>query len=124
MAPEILNGFEYNTKADIWSLGIILYEMLYGICPYVAEHIGKMIDLIYSQPLEFEHSDSNAAPVSNESQGLLRHMLKSKSGMRIDWPELFSYNFNWVNNLGEILFQPSPTLRRMRKESYPVYFDL
>ncbi len=27
MSPEQCNGQEYNEKSDIWSLGIILYEM-------------------------------------------------------------------------------------------------
>ena len=30
MAPEILHGVEYNSKADIYSLGIMLWEMWYG----------------------------------------------------------------------------------------------
>ena len=46
MSPELVKGSNYNKKADIWSLGIILYELIFGTCPYVAEHIAKMIDLI------------------------------------------------------------------------------
>jgi serine/threonine protein kinase len=34
MAPEILKNQEYNEKADIWALGIILYEMVYGDVPF------------------------------------------------------------------------------------------
>ena len=28
MAPEVLNGEAYNHKADMWSLGCILYELV------------------------------------------------------------------------------------------------
>ena len=34
MAPEALKGNLYNINADIWSLGVILFELLYGYCPY------------------------------------------------------------------------------------------
>ena len=34
MAPEILNGDLYNSKADIWSLGVVFYEMLFGTPPF------------------------------------------------------------------------------------------
>ena len=36
MAPEILTGGNYNNKVDVYSAGTILYEMLFGICPFVA----------------------------------------------------------------------------------------
>lgn len=30
MAPEVLGGTRYNSKADIWSIGACIWEMLYG----------------------------------------------------------------------------------------------
>lgn len=34
MAPEVLKGSAYTSKADVWSFGVVLYECLYGFCPY------------------------------------------------------------------------------------------
>ncbi len=46
MAPEILTGHDYSIKADIWSLGCVLYEMLYGECPYEEATIAKLISAV------------------------------------------------------------------------------
>jgi serine/threonine protein kinase len=34
MAPEILDGTKYNHKADVWSLGVVFFEMLTGYSPF------------------------------------------------------------------------------------------
>ena len=39
MAPEIFNKQAYNNKSDLWSVGIILFEMLSGYPPFKAPNI-------------------------------------------------------------------------------------
>jgi len=34
MAPEIILGLEYNYKVDVWSLGILLFELFFGRTPF------------------------------------------------------------------------------------------
>ena len=33
MAPEIINKQDYSIKSDLWSIGIIIYQMIYGRVP-------------------------------------------------------------------------------------------
>ncbi len=35
MSPQLLLNQKYTSKSDIWSLGIILFEMLYGALKYL-----------------------------------------------------------------------------------------
>jgi len=43
MAPEVLDKQTYNSKADIWSIGVCLYELIFGRVPFSASNI---IDLL------------------------------------------------------------------------------
>ncbi|KAJ3220210.1 Serine/threonine-protein kinase, partial [Clydaea vesicula] len=38
MAPEILRGDNYDAKADLWSLGAVVFEMYYGHPPFKAQN--------------------------------------------------------------------------------------
>ncbi len=52
MAPEILGGKEYTNKADIWSIGVCFYEMLFGKNPYTAKTIVDLLKKIKSNPFQ------------------------------------------------------------------------
>ncbi len=34
MAPEVIQGFDYDYSADLWSLGIMTYELIVGQVPF------------------------------------------------------------------------------------------
>lgn len=36
MAPEVMMGLPYDFKADIWSIGVVFYQMLFGEFPIQA----------------------------------------------------------------------------------------
>jgi serine/threonine protein kinase len=47
MAPEVVQTVPaYDTKADIWSLGIMIYEMIKGSPPHSNLEPFKVMDLI------------------------------------------------------------------------------
>jgi len=47
MAPEVVSGAHYTESADIYSLGIIAWEILTGQCPYECEGLSQ-IDIAIS----------------------------------------------------------------------------
>lgn len=50
MAPETLMGGGYDSRADIWSLGITLLEMAEGIPPLIEEQPHKAVFRIVNDP--------------------------------------------------------------------------
>lgn len=42
LAPEIITGVGHNQSADLWSFGILIYEMLYGIPPFYSQNQNAM----------------------------------------------------------------------------------
>lgn len=53
MAPEVLKGEHYGAKADLWSVGAILYEMVCGEPPFTASTHVMLLQKIESKPVAF-----------------------------------------------------------------------
>lgn len=57
LAPELIRGGTADDRADIWALGVLLYEMVTGRMPFEAQTVGDLSDKIgrasYPQPTQF-----------------------------------------------------------------------
>ena len=42
LAPEVILGKGHNRPADWWTLGILIYEMLFGIPPFYSSSVNNM----------------------------------------------------------------------------------
>jgi serine/threonine protein kinase len=54
MAPEILESKNYNSAVDVWSSGIILFELLHGYSPYKSKNAYEIFLNISTKPLVFK----------------------------------------------------------------------
>lgn len=90
MAPEILLQQPYSNKSDIWSLGIMIYSIIYNDHP--CSNVTNVYNLIKfyesSSPIKFPYTK-----YSVEIIDLLRKMLVYDVNKRIGWNELFSYQY-------------------------------
>jgi len=82
VAPEILHGVPYGTKADMWSLGVITYILLGGYPPFIEQNQRELFKKIKRGQYEF-HVEYWGS-ISSDAKNLIAGMLTVDPEKRLD----------------------------------------
>lgn len=89
MAPEILHYEKYNAKADLWSVGAVVYEMAVGKPPFPAVNHMDLIKKIDSAKDNIKYPANTA--VGDQLKQLVSGLLKRSPAERMGFDEFFAH---------------------------------
>ena len=97
MSPEMINSEPHTPKLDIWSMGVLLYEMLHGSPPYRAKNPKEQYRNIASSNFTI------GSHVSRSASQLIRSILQLKPDVRPSIVDMLKSQ--WVQEYSESKLQ-------------------
>lgn len=95
MAPEILSSQKYDAKADLWSVGTVLYEISVGKPPFrAANHLELLRKIEHAKGIKFPDEDPRPGEdppqvVPPDVKALIRTLLRRNPAERASFEEFF-----------------------------------
>lgn len=91
MSHELLTAQPLDNKSDIWSLGVILFIILFGKYPFIGDSLEELeinVRMVYHLIIE---NSMKINPISLEMKDLLQKIFQIDPKKRISFPELMSH---------------------------------
>ena len=99
MPPEVIMDKGSNRPGDWWSLGVLVYEMIYGIPPFYSTNVQKMYKNTLLNPLKFKKHTQCSEEAKDFIAGLLIKEPRKRLGSVADISELMAHpwfkDFDW-----------------------------
>ena len=89
ISPEMLCKKGINNKGDIYSIGIIIYELFYGKTPFNGNNIDELINNILNNNINFD----NNIFISEDFKSLILGILNKDENLRFDINDIKKHSF-------------------------------
>ena len=95
VSPEILLGVPYCEKSDNWSVGIFVYELLFGTIPFAIQTEAELKKIV-EDDIVFPPNK----PASEDSKDFIMSVLKKNPSERLTLEQMVAHPFlNKSNSL-------------------------
>ncbi|KAL1527882.1 hypothetical protein AB1Y20_009258 [Prymnesium parvum] len=108
MSPELVQELPYDHKSDLWSLGVILYELFVGQPPFYTNNIYSLINMILKDPVVYPPTMSVAF------KSFLKGLLTKDPKRRMGWPELMRHPFISASSNRRLTQRVAPHALKLR----------
>lgn len=85
MPPEALKNNIYSIKSDIWSVGVIIYELLHGETPWECKTERELLEKISRIPVSFKSS------ISDDLRDFIKKCLEVDENRRFNLDQMKSH---------------------------------
>ncbi|XP_041000279.1 serine/threonine-protein kinase ATG1a isoform X3 [Juglans microcarpa x Juglans regia] len=92
MAPEIIQNQKYDAKADLWSVGAILFQLVTGKPPFDGNsHLQLFQNILTSTELQFPQG--SLEEIHPDCVDLVRSLLRQNPVERLTFKDFFNHKF-------------------------------
>ncbi|KAL4468753.1 hypothetical protein ABPG74_005256 [Tetrahymena malaccensis] len=109
MCPQSLQKNEYSIKSDIWSIGVLYFELLYGVTPWTAETEKELHHKVCNVPVQFPKH----IKISNESIEFIRGCLQVDERRRFSLEQIENHPLMKLNFKKDIKAKNEGSLKNL-----------
>ncbi|KAK3235266.1 Phosphatidylinositol:ceramide phosphoinositol transferase (IPC synthase) [Cymbomonas tetramitiformis] len=101
LPPEMVEGRDHDASVDVWSLGVLCYEFLFGNPPFEAEGHSET----YKRILRVDLTFPKAIPVSDDAKDIITQLLKKDPRQRMPLDQVLKHS--WIVKYADLTGVPS-----------------
>ncbi|KAG0253596.1 serine/threonine protein kinase, AGC [Mortierella polycephala] len=113
IAPEVIKGCGHTSAVDWWTLGILMYEMLFGVTPFKGKDRNMTFQSILHTDVQFP-DHPKAQPISSLCKSVIRKLLikddQLRLGSKAGASDVKSHQFFKTTNWALLRHLPPPII--------------